>query len=110
MILAGLLAWLATDNLPIPKEQWYEASADQKANVAGGRDFAYLPYSYGDSAGFTPDFPFNPHILARMCRNQNRDKSNDEKPGWQISLCSPRGKPFSGDSKDGGKFGRAGLF
>lgn len=38
-------------------EQWYKLKAFQ--NPLLWRDLGGRPYSYGDSAGITPDFPFN---------------------------------------------------
>lgn len=60
--------WLAPVNhLPIPvkPEQWFEDLTGMWANTAVENIvFTYhvKAYSYGDSAGITPDFPFNPVI------------------------------------------------
>lgn len=56
MIQAGLLAWLLA-GLPFRVgEKWLEDAAECRYLP---RDFLHQPYSYGDSAGLTPDFPFN---------------------------------------------------
>jgi hypothetical protein len=55
MMLAGLLACLVSDTFPSLIGQWY---VDR--TVANLFDFHERAYSYGDSAGIKPDFPFNP--------------------------------------------------
>jgi hypothetical protein len=45
-------------------QQWYEDSASQWSIVNGQKNLPFTthhspPHSYGDSAGITPDFPFN---------------------------------------------------
>jgi hypothetical protein len=57
-----------TEHLPADEQlfdqQWYEDSASQWSIVNGQKKSPFTthhspPHSYGDSAGFTPDFPFN---------------------------------------------------
>jgi hypothetical protein len=50
MILAGLLAYALPAYLPIRN----------KRTVVEAPVYCGI-YSYGDSAGLSPDFPFNPH-------------------------------------------------
>ncbi len=49
MMPAGLLAYVVPARLPVPGGQWSEVCRSEN-------DI----YSYGDSAGIAPDFPFNP--------------------------------------------------
>jgi O-methyltransferase len=55
LTLAGLLAYSVSDTFPSLIGQWYADRTD-----VNDRKIHERVYSYGDSAGFTPDFPFNP--------------------------------------------------
>jgi len=45
----------------------------------------HQPYSYGDSAGIAPDFPFNPDPdYYRDTENQNRNKCRREFTNYDI--------------------------
>jgi hypothetical protein len=57
--LAGLLAWLRVCNGLPGKCQWH-------GGCTSSAWFGKIEiYSYGDSAGIAPDFPFNPGAAAR---------------------------------------------
>jgi hypothetical protein len=51
MMPAGLLAYVVPARLPVLGGQWSEVCRSEN-------DI----YSYGDSAGIAPDFPFNPSV------------------------------------------------
>lgn len=55
LILAGLLAWYGCT---FPSFDSGDEAA--RAKLFSGQTIQTRPYSYGDSAGLTPDFPFNP--------------------------------------------------
>jgi hypothetical protein len=61
--VAGLLACSLLKYLPITNiaRQWFEESAEVKMKKSSF-SFTLKAYSYGDSAGITPDFPFNPAV------------------------------------------------
>jgi hypothetical protein len=50
-------------HLPVPAEQWLKNEPLQAA--------ACGTYSYGDSAGLAPDFPFNPALRGPSDRKTN---------------------------------------
>lgn len=59
---AGLLAWMIVAAFPIryagtvaDLQQWWHLATVEYVLMT-----VLHPYSYGDSAGFAPDFPFNP--------------------------------------------------
>jgi len=65
------------ENLPV-KKQWYGASSVERCPGIGR---GLCAYSYGDSAGFTPDFPFNPplgetKVGTKIGNGDNISKSN----------------------------------
>lgn len=65
--LAGLLARIFFEHLPAEWfQQWLSLMVHSKINAPA--------YSYGDSAGLTPDFPFNPLMifLYRLHRGDDR--------------------------------------
>ena len=80
LYVAGLLACYLLLNLPIPPmaKQWLVDTTvvidwSKKAYFTSHfSPFTSKAYSYGDSAGFTPDFPFNPaqgeNQIQRKCR------------------------------------------
>jgi len=58
MYMAGLLAWFEPDTFPSRRRRDSGMKIRQKWRqplIA-----IHQPYSYGDSAGIAPDFPFNP--------------------------------------------------
>ena len=69
---AGLLARVVADHLP---SRLRRTSGFHSAGKLERMFIACLPHSYGDSAGFAPDFPFNLDFLGRgpnrcKCREQ----------------------------------------
>jgi len=74
--LAGLLAWIDVEYLPA--EQFstvVEVSTGERlihhwlSDKTSGNNSP--PYSYGDSAGFPPDFPFHPVPICISMREPN---------------------------------------
>ncbi len=68
--LAGLLAWVIAGHLPIPCGGTVVEGlqgADEKPGFTSAH-----PYSYGDSAGIAPDFPFNPGMLVPGTKSGRR--------------------------------------
>jgi hypothetical protein len=70
LYLAGLLACFLFTAFPSRPEAAQWRSVNHFRTALGGTDETH---SYGDSAGITPDFPFNP---SRLLRDRGPDIAN----------------------------------
>jgi hypothetical protein len=60
LLLIWQVFWLSlVDTFPLEFQQW---SADSTCELVTTRRL----YSYGDSTGFTPDFPFHPDAIGNQ--------------------------------------------